>query len=575
MKNLWGLVLLAPCFVSCTQDLSQEIPASENYTREFISKFGVIDSKQDWNVVEKKSVTVQTSSPTRVKVYELNGDEYCLAADYSGVTGSKRITFDGLEDDDTEFIVSLDGELYTVANGGTVSTDGGTGTATPAKAAKRARAASVASLSSAQPVTWTVACEDLGGTYDYDFNDVVLRVSHVAGQDSATIVPMAAGGTLATWVCYTGTDGKELKSAEWHQHFYDTSAYNINDMVNTTVFDKTEVQPFTVNVGSDWSMTQFAKEDSQTGKFSIKVKRTNGETNTIVGPSQGGAPQMLVLPGDWKWPKEHVSIDKAYPGGTKDGQEYPSFGKWGENYGKKDWTKYWDDKNVMRPGDVTKKNPYQLERQVNGHMYVDLGLPSGTLWATCNIGAYSPVEFGDYFAWAETETKDYFDQTMNNYKYFKWDRSSGAWIKYVSNGGTVYGVCYDDDLTQLESCDDAATQNWGSDWRMPTEEEVKELFDNCDWSWVTYQYKGEKVGGAIVANKTDKSKFIFLPAAGYKWNGNLSDELGWYWTSIGNTLTMTNAKCLRFYNNEGIGYGTSDMFRCDGMTIRAVTSKKQ
>lgn len=108
------------------------------------------------------------------------------------------------------------------------------------------------------------------------------------------------------------------------------------------------------------------------------------------------------------------------------------------------------------------------QNTINGHEYVDLGLPSGTLWATCNIGANSPEDYGDRFAWGETETKTSFDQ--NKYKY----STGGPFSKYEDS--SVGG----DDKMVLDLEDDAAHINWGTPWRIPSREECQELIDNCD-----------------------------------------------------------------------------------------------
>lgn len=95
------------------------------------------------------------------------------------------------------------------------------------------------------------------------------------------------------------------------------------------------------------------------------------------------------------------------------------------------------------------------------HEYVDLGLPSGTLWATCNVGAENPEDAGDYFAWGETEPKDTY--LWSNYKYGKYS----VMLKYNDT----------DSLTSLEESDDVAYQKWGSDWCMPTQTQFQELKD--------------------------------------------------------------------------------------------------
>ena len=105
-----------------------------------------------------------------------------------------------------------------------------------------------------------------------------------------------------------------------------------------------------------------------------------------------------------------------------------------------------------------------IDDTLDGHAYVDLGLPSGTLWATCNVGASSPEEYGDYFAWGETEPKN--DYNWSTYKYCK--GSSTTMTKYCTSSS--YGTV--DNKTELEPSDDAATVNWGSNWQMPSLEQL-------------------------------------------------------------------------------------------------------
>ena len=103
----------------------------------------------------------------------------------------------------------------------------------------------------------------------------------------------------------------------------------------------------------------------------------------------------------------------------------------------------------------------------NGHEYVDLGLPSRIKWATCNVGATTPEEYGDYFAWGETEPKDNYDWST-----YKWCNESNATMtKYCTDSS--YGTV--DNKTVLELEDDAAYVNWGGNWRMPTKAELDEL----------------------------------------------------------------------------------------------------
>jgi len=130
---------------------------------------------------------------------------------------------------------------------------------------------------------------------------------------------------------------------------------------------------------------------------------------------------------------------------------------------------------------------------------VDLGLPSGTMWATCNVGANSPEELGDLFAWGETEPKDY--DSITYPITYKWYDSTGKITKYCTNSD--FGIV--DNLTELEPEDDAAWVNWGQSWRMPTDSQFKELEELCTWRWATMN----GVEGRLVTGPNGNC--IFLP----------------------------------------------------------------
>ena len=138
----------------------------------------------------------------------------------------------------------------------------------------------------------------------------------------------------------------------------------------------------------------------------------------------------------------------------------------------------------------------------NGHEYVDLGLPSGLLWATCNVGASKPEDYGNYYAWGETTTKSSYPE--------------GNSKTYAKSMGNIKG----------NSSYDAARANWGGAWRMPTKAEMQELIDKCNWKWTTQNgINGYKVTGPNGNN-------IFLPAAGYRIGSSLSyASRGYYWSS--------------------------------------------
>ncbi|MBQ7818669.1 MAG: hypothetical protein IJ341_03115 [Bacteroidales bacterium] len=195
-----------------------------------------------------------------------------------------------------------------------------------------------------------------------------------------------------------------------------------------------------------------------------------------------------------------------------------------------------------------KKNEY------NGHEYVDLGL--SVKWATCNVGADSPEDYGDYFAWGETISKEYYD--WDTYKYAK------------GTGYSMFKYCTErkfgrkDKNTTLERNDDAAQVNWGGSWRMPTRAEQVELENNCNWTKTTLN----GVEGYRVTSKKN-GNFIFLPAAGFRVRGKLINEgiNGDYWSS--SLSTYYNGCAYFFYfNTRDIEWDSN--YRCYGRSVRAV-----
>ncbi len=560
-KIFLGIALAAGCMVSCSveDNDSEASKVKEDYTREFIKKFGTIAPNQDWSVIEQKSVTVDLPKPSHVQIFEMQGGVYRLAADYNDVT-KQTITFDGLEGDNTPFIVNIDGASYAADNGqtltigaaskkcqtrasvipddctyitrgtpqtitlhstdlvlnvlaqhkidpvemGTVTimlpgtrwvlTKGSQGvfypvysnstkkhivgifyysngklvrvplytdktssddlsffasnsdntaypvetdaddcwqyTHTPTtespdgkwkvsfekpfkfqsspyyitaatqniaagayvqigdniyysdpsmnEGGKQYFASKAISHSdgrfsgycyvcfddpgdngaegdgdfndfifltpvkispvSSETLQWTVACEDLGGLFDYDFNDIVFRVSHASGQSYLTIYPLAAGGTYPAYLCYKN----QPISKEWHQHF--GNGYDSNVMINTGRVTEHDVYRIRLKgIPTNWSMNSFtADPTAKDGDFSILVERGGGQ-QTVTGPSKGSAPQMLILPADWLWPTELTPITTAYP----------NFGTWGANYTNSTWVEKVEENAVVPSLSVT------------------------------------------------------------------------------------------------------------------------------------------------------------------------------------------------------------------------------
>ena len=206
----------------------------------------------------------------------------------------------------------------------------------------------------------------------------------------------------------------------------------------------------------------------------------------------------------------------------------------------------WSDENTDNPRALTVAEDLELTA-IFDYAVVDLGLPSGLKWAACNVGATKPEEYGNYYAWGETEVK-----TTYSWATYKWCNGSNTTLtKY--NTDSDYGTV--DNKTQLELADDAARANWGGAWRMPTDAEWTELRENCEWTW-TDDYNGTGVKGRIVTSNINGNS-IFLPAA---------DDLGYYWSSSLRTD-------YPFYAWD-VAFGSVNVYRYDyryfGQSVRPV-----
>lgn len=180
---------------------------------------------------------------------------------------------------------------------------------------------------------------------------------------------------------------------------------------------------------------------------------------------------------------------------------------------------------------------------------IDLGLPSGTKWASWNVGASAPEEFGGYYAWGETEEKDYYD-----------------WSTYAYCDGSYWDCYYiGSDISGTEY--DVAHVKWGGSWRMPTGQQIRELFDNCTVAWKTRN----GVNGIVVSGPNGAT--IFLPAAGYRSKDDiiLKGSYGYYWSSY--LSSDSDAGDFYFPIKNYLGWVSADTyfsFRCDGQSVRAV-----
>ncbi|MBR3725319.1 MAG: hypothetical protein IKN11_08055 [Bacteroidales bacterium] len=192
--------------------------------------------------------------------------------------------------------------------------------------------------------------------------------------------------------------------------------------------------------------------------------------------------------------------------------------------------------------------------------WVDLGLPSGLLWATRNIGASSPEDYGDYFAWGETQPKEVYN--WSTYRYCNGHYNELTKYCYES----IYGYNgFTDNQTILQPGDDAATANWGGGAYTPTRGEWKELMNNTTSQWTTRN----GVYGRLFTGSNGNS--LFLPSAGFYWGSSLYYAVsnGYYWSSSLNTSRPDLAWFFYFVSShQHIGDGGD--YRYFGFTVRAV-----
>ena len=195
----------------------------------------------------------------------------------------------------------------------------------------------------------------------------------------------------------------------------------------------------------------------------------------------------------------------------------------------------------------------------NGYDYVNLDLPSGTLWSTCNVGADKPIDYGLYFQWGDTQ--GYTKEQVGKDKPFNF-----ANYKLSINGSFTNFSKYTTPGTMIELEDDAANVNMGGNWHIPTPEQIRELIDNTIATWKTLD---DGISGKLFTSKKDKSKSIFIPAAGYVWK-DFSGECGkdgFLWSS------MLDPNYV--YSSKNLGFNSKGSYLCAynrdfGFSIRGV-----
>ena len=227
-----------------------------------------------------------------------------------------------------------------------------------------------------------------------------------------------------------------------------------------------------------------------------------------------------------------------------------------------DYVAYRDGKDYLKPNvslsgdkEIVYYN-YTPKPKANGHDYVDLGLSSGTLWASMNVGASKPSDEGLYFQWGDTVgyAKDQIGKDKQfNWANYKWNPSGDGetFTKYQTSGAT------------LDLVDDAANKNMGGDWHMPSPEQIQELIDNTISTWTTSN------GTGMTFTSKNNGNSIFFPAAGYAWDGSISSSgsYGYVWSSMLDTYKVNEGQGLRFYSS--IAYQAYN-YRFNGLSVRGV-----
>jgi len=225
--------------------------------------------------------------------------------------------------------------------------------------------------------------------------------------------------------------------------------------------------------------------------------------------------------------------------------------------------------NTNQNGNNTPQVDYSATGRYNGHEYVDLGL--SVRWATCNVGASNKEDYGDYYAWGETSTKNEYSWST----YIHCNRYEYRLTKYCYSSDEGY-MGYTDSRTKLELDDDVANVKWGGNWRMPTKNEIDELKTKCTWKEITI----DGVNGFEISSNISgfEGHAIFWPAAGYRLDNDLN-SLGLgvsYWSSSLDMESPESAYCYSFATTRWgtvSGVASTSTSRCSGKPVRPVCPK--
>lgn len=352
----------------------------------------------------------------------------------------------------------------------------------------------------------------------------VVAISGCKKKETYTVNFNANGGT-GTMVSQTFTDGEAqaLTLNSFTRENYAFVKWSVmKDGSGTTYSDgQTITVTFNMTLYAQWKCT-----NPTPGPAPI-------DSVTITFDANGGAGEMLPLtfmPGETQ-----ILPANAF---TKENNWYIGWNTAADGSGEA----YADSQEITITENVTLYAQWSLgvTASANGHDYVDLGLPSGTKWATCNVGADSPLAYGDYFAWGDTSPRETYDWST----YIWCNADEDLLTKYCDNPNCGNNG-FADYLTVLVASDDAATANWGTEWEMPTYTKMTELKNRCSITWSIQN----GVNGCLFIGPNGNS--IFLPAAGNRFGSSSGgvETYGSYWTSSVTSGFPSGAKKLFFDAN--------------------------
>ena len=434
-------------------------------------------------------------------------------------------------------------------------------------------------VNGSEAVTITLDLKSNGGTR-VDVNSTTGEVTYQNGD----VVYVASGGHYIGALTYNGTNftgGITDPTVGEPLHFYflgnvapaETLAAGITTTCSVVISDQTEHLPvieyapsnenydsgattYTAMLLNKCALVKFnvtTASEAATCITGMKNKVTVSFTENTLTPSQEENGIITLPAGNGeKWaillPQEAVEAGE-------DGTAYSEDGAFTGTRGAVP--------AIRNNGYLTMGIDIMVSTPNVAHEYVDLGLPSGLLWVTCNVGADNPEDYGDYFAWGETTTKSTYN--WSTYQYC--NGSNTTLTKYCNNSYYGYNG-FTDNLTTLLPEDDAATANWGDGWRMPTQAEFQELLDNTTVTWTTQN----GVNGRLFTASNGNS--LFLPAAGFRSDSSLyyAGGYGDYWSSSLYADNPNSAWKLFFYSDYYLMYND---YRSCGRSVRPVRSSGQ